>query len=231
VTTDSLRIASGRARGIKEKLIASLIAAGRGKIVSNVINMIDAYSSKGKKIVIVAPPFLVEVLLSSLEAKGKKLELGKNGWLITAGGWKLPTGGAILGEQWRQRVEAILGIPPLQCRDGYGMSEGSAFYPECEGHYKHIPHSIIYPFLLDDELKPAKEGDFGRLAFLDPIPDSYPGFILTGDRVKILKSCPACDRPTPVFDHDISRIGGVEDRGCAEIARELVSHQLEKTVK
>ncbi|MEW6187762.1 MAG: hypothetical protein AB1585_18685 [Thermodesulfobacteriota bacterium] len=228
VTTDTLRIAMGRGRGFKEKLLGRLAKINRKKMVAQFGRKIEAYAGQGKKLVIAAPPFLVADLLSTLEAKGRKLHLGKNVWLGTAGGWKVPTGGVMLDKSWRERIGELMGIPEEQIRDVYGMSECSAFFPDCEGHYKHIPHSFVYPFVVDEELHPLDYGQLGRLAFLDPLPNSYPGFIITSDRVKILKSCPVCDRPGPVFDNDISRIIGAEDRGCAAIAREQMTQALEK---
>lgn len=230
VTTDTLRIAMGRPKGLKEKLMARFVKISRQKMVAQLGQKIEFYAGQGRKLVIAAPPFLIENLLSLLESQGKKLELGNSVWLGSAGGWKNPTGGVLLDGRWRARIEAILGIPEKQIRDVYGMSECSAFFPDCEGHYKHIPQSIVYPFVLDDDLKPMSYGHFGRLAFLDPLPNSYPGFIITSDRVKILNSCPVCDRPGPVFDNNISRIAGAEDRGCASIAREQITQKLEKAV-
>jgi long-chain-fatty-acid---luciferin-component ligase len=231
VTTDTLRIAMGRGRGFKENLLGRLAKIGRKKMVADFGRKIETYAGSGKKLVIAAPPFLVSALLSTLEDQGRKLQLGKNVWLGTAGGWKIPTGGVLLDKNWRARIVHLLGIPEDQIRDVYGMSECSAFFPDCEGHYKHIPQSIVYPLVVDEELRPLDYGYFGRLALLDPLPNSYPGFIITSDRVKILKSCPICDRPGPVFDNDISRIIGAEDRGCAAIAREQMILEKEKNFR
>jgi phenylacetate-coenzyme A ligase PaaK-like adenylate-forming protein len=231
VTTETLRIALGRTKGFVEKIIARLVLSNRKKLTAILGQKIQMVAGQGRKLVIAAPPILIENLLSLLESQGKHLELGKNVWLGTAGGWKVPTGGVLLDDRWRARIKAVLGIPEEQVRDVYGMSESSAFFPDCEGHYKHIPQSIVYPFVLDDELKPLGYGQFGRLALLDPLPNSYPGFIITGDRVRILKTCPVCDRPGPVFDNDISRIAGAENRGCAAIAREQMAKGWEKVVQ
>jgi len=229
VTTDTLRIAMGRPRNFKERIIARFVKSSRQKMLMDLRRYIEMYSKLGRNFIIVAPPFLVDALLILLEAEGKKFELGKHVWLFTGGGWKMQSGETVTGSEWRARIKAVLGIPEDNCRDGYGMSECSAYFPDCEGHYKHIPHSIVFPMLLDDELKPVKNGNTGRLAFLDPIPNSYPGFIITGDRVTMLPHCPVCNRPGPVFTQDISRIGGVESRGCAEIAGELMSNEMQKT--
>lgn len=222
LTTDSMRIVMGRTSGIRERVIAKLAQSGRKQIISKFAQKLEGYAKAGRKVLIGGPPFIVDALLSKLEGQGKKLNLRENGWVVTGGGWKVAAGKAVREQDMRERVGRILGIPDERCRDLYGMSECSAFYPGCEGHYKHVPHSFIYPLVLDDELKPLGYGEYGRLALLDPVPASYPGFIITGDRVRILESCPFCDRQGPVIEPDISRVGGVEDRGCAVIARGLV---------
>lgn len=231
LTTDSMRIARGGARGIKEKLIAKLANLGRKQMISKFSQGVEGYAKEARKVLIIGPPFIVEALLSRLEKQGNRLSLGRNGSVITGGGWKFQAGAAITAKEWWERVEDILGVPPENCRDLYGMSECSPFFPGCEGDYKHVPHSIVYPLVLDDELKPLGYGKYGRLALLDSVPTSYPGFIITGDRVKMLECCPACDRLGPVIEPDISRMEGVEDRGCAGIAMELLGGEMAKTTK
>jgi hypothetical protein len=164
----------------------------------------------------------MNVVLSKLQDKKKEVYLGNNGFMITAGGWKVRGNAPMAEKEFRELIKERLGIPDENCKDFYGMSECSCSFPGCEGHYKHIPHSVIYPLVLDDDLKPLGYGKYGRFAFLDPVPTSYPGFIITGDRVRILESCPSCDREGPVIESDVSRMGGVEDRGCGRILNQLI---------
>ncbi len=76
-----------------------------------------------------------------------------------------------------------------------------------EGHYLHAPHSFFRPLVLGPDQRPLPYGQWGRFAFLDAAALSYPGFILSGDRARMLARCPACDRPGPVLDPEISRVG------------------------
>ena len=48
--------------------------------------------------------------------------------------------------------------------------------------------------------------------------------LITGDRVKILEHCPVCNREGPVLDIEVTRLPGVEGRGCAAVMAELM-HQ------
>ncbi|KAA0010964.1 MAG: hypothetical protein FE037_04430 [Thermoplasmata archaeon] len=66
-------------------------------------------------------------------------------------------------------------------------------------------------------------GETGRFAFLDALADSYPGFIISGDEVKLLEHCPVCDRPGPVLEPEVKRARGEEVRGCAEEIRRMLS--------
>jgi hypothetical protein len=124
-----------------------------------------------------------------------------------------------------QRVERVLGILMENCRDLYGMSESTVPFPSCEGHYYHIPPTIYHPFVLDEELEPMPMGKTGRFAFIDSLAHSYPGFIVTGDRVTMLKTCPSCDRKGPVIQPPVTRMPGVEDRGCANVIRRLMAEE------
>jgi hypothetical protein len=76
--------------------------------------------------------------------------------------------------------------------------------------------------VLDEELNPVGYGKYGRFAFIDPLAEMYPGFIVTGDKVKILEHCPACGRKGPVLDVEVTRVPGVEGRGCAAVMQELM---------
>jgi len=97
-----------------------------------------------------------------------------------------------------------------------------------EGHYLHIPTTYYHPLVLDDEFKPVGYNEYGRFAFLDGAAYSYPGFIISGDRVRMLEHCPVCDRPGPVLEPEVTRVSGKEMRGCAEELRRMISADIGK---
>ena len=92
-----------------------------------------------------------------------------------------------------------------------------------EGHYLHVPYTVCKPIVLNEDLAPAQEGEPGRFAFLDALAGSYPGFIITGDQVRMFEHCPVCDRPGPVLEPEIRRAKGEEIRGCAEELRRTLA--------
>ncbi|MGZ4904909.1 MAG: LuxE/PaaK family acyltransferase [Halobacteriota archaeon] len=72
-----------------------------------------------------------------------------------------------------------------------------------------------------------RRGPRGRFAFLDGLAYSYPGFIITGDEVRMLEHCSVCDRPGPVLEPEVKRASSVEMRGCAEEVRRVLAQDFE----
>jgi len=205
---------TGRFQG-KEKL--KRLREGARDADRLTFQMLDDLNEKGVKGKIGGSPPLLNGFLSWMEDSGKTLKLGDR-WIVQTGG-----GSLISPEALYERVERLLGVPSENCRDIYGLSETPVAFPSCEGHYYHIAHTLLHPFVLDDELEPMGYGEFGRFAFIDPSAHAYPGYIITGDRIKLLESCPSCDKPSPVISHSITRAPGAEDRGCAAMVTKLMT--------
>jgi len=100
-----------------------------------------------------------------------------------------------------------------------------------EGHYLHTPYTYYKPFVLDKTLAPVEYGEWGRLAFLDALANSYPGFIITGDEVRMHERCPVCDRPGPVLEPEVKRAKGAEIRGCAEVIGRVLAEEGKKSLR
>jgi len=234
ITTKVITLLMGTSKGFKNKIIAGLagplIAREQSKTFDIIIDKLQKIEKKVDEIGIGGTPFFIEFLLSEIERRGLKFDFD-NGIVITAGGWKTFAGMQITSDKFRERVQKILGISKDNCRDIYGMVECNALNVSCRGHYKHIPHSILYPMVLNEESESVGYDEWGRFAFIDPLANSYPGFIMTGDRVKLLERCPICDRAGPVLEGDISRVGGVQDRGCGAVLASMFSEEMAKNVK
>jgi hypothetical protein len=199
------------------------------KIVEVAIKWLKRYEKTTDSIEVGGGPFLILELLNALEREGTRFEFGDRGMIVTGGGWKVSEDERISAADFRKRVEKVLGIPEERCLGTYSMVEVNASMVTCpEGHYYHIPPTWLKPLVLDKSLMPAGYGEWGRFAFLDALAGSYPGFIISGDRVRMLEHCPVCDRSGPVLDQEVQRAPSVEMRGCAEELRRVLAQDFER---
>lgn len=201
--------------------------AGVNVLLDALIKQLSDILDIGLPGIIWSPPFLIYALAQFVKEHKIRFELGPN-WLIElGGGWKLLHDRPLSERELRTLVSKTLGIPPGNIHDIYGSTECLGLCGlSCEGGYKHIPHTVLHPLVLNEEMEPLGNGMWGRFAFLNPLIRSYPGFIVTGDRVRMFQSCPTCERTGPVLDSEVSRMPDAEDRGCANIVREIISEKL-----
>jgi long-chain-fatty-acid---luciferin-component ligase len=198
------------------------------KIIEIATKWLERYENTTDIIGLEGPPFLILELLATLEQEGKRFEFGERGMVGTGGGWKMSENKRVPYADFRKRVEEVLGIPEARCNETYGMIEVNAVMNTCpEGQYFHIPYTWLKPLVLDKSFTPVEYGESGRFAFLDALAYSYPGFIITGDQVRMLERCPICDRPGPVLEPEVKRAPSVEMRGCAEEVRRVLAQDFE----
>jgi Acyl-protein synthetase, LuxE len=230
ITTQFLRMQRDETLGISEKIKAKALSTISPLVQRNsdlkVIHLLEQIEKTGKRVNLAGPPFWLDRILDRMKKEGKSLHL-KDSQILTGGGWKAEENKRLPEDSFREKITEILGIPQERYHDVYAMSECSSVFLSCEGHYKHIP-PVIVPLVLDEDLNQLDYGQVGRFAFLDPLPDSYPGFIITGDRVKILERCPKCHREGPVLDVEVTRMPGFEGRGCAAVMAELMKQDGEE---
>jgi phenylacetate-coenzyme A ligase PaaK-like adenylate-forming protein len=224
ITTQLLRLQQADAIGLAEKLKAKALNT-LGPVVykradQRMITILEHLQEQGKNINIAGPPFWLNRLLDRIQADGHHITF-PNGQVLTGGGWKAEESQKLSEPTFRTKVHQTLGIPDHRYHDVYAMSECSSVFLSCQGHYKHVPPTIL-PLILDDTLTPLGYGKTGRFAFLDPLPRTYPGYIITGDQVTLLEHCPICGREGPVLDTEVTRLPGTEGRGCAAVMAELM---------
>lgn len=227
ITTQFLRMQRAEAIGIREKIkakaISKLSPIVQKKSDLRMINVLEDTEKEGKRVNIAGPPFWLDRIMERMKKEGRAVNL-PDSQVLTGGGWKAEEDKRTPEEIFREKVEEVLGIPQNRYHDVYAMSECSSVFLSCEGHYKHVPPTII-PLVLDEELNPIGYNEYGRFAFIDPIPKSYPGFIVTGDKIKLLERCPVCKREGPVIDIEVTRMPGSEGRGCAAVMAELMQQE------
>ena len=227
ITTDILKISMGIAHTFKEKMMSKLARSVtkkmNEKMVQDIMQWVEEMDKRKERIAFAGAPFILNMVMDRLVKEGKSYDFGERGAVLTGGGWKIYEDKRMPVEEFRKKVNAIFGIPPEQCLDLYAMVEGNGFMVHCpEGHYLHVPYTYYHPLVLDENNEPVGYGEEGRFAFLDSLAMSYPGFIITGDKVKLHEECPACKRQTPVLEPEVERIVGEEMRGCAEEMRRIM---------
>jgi len=230
INTETISMSmSGGKGGLKSLIVKAALGRMYKKIVNNIISWLEKNEKEKNKIMFAGAPFLLYAVVEKMKETGQTFDFSDRGAILTGGGWKAQENKRIPVEEFRKIMEEMLGINPEYCLDAYAMVEGNGFMVHCpEGHYLHVPHTYYHPMVLDDEYKPMGYGETGRFAFIDGTTTSYPGFMITGDKVKLLEHCPVCDRPGPVLEPEVHRAAGQEIRGCAEEVRRMVSSDIGK---
>ncbi|MEM2935134.1 MAG: hypothetical protein QXF32_02080 [Candidatus Thermoplasmatota archaeon] len=207
---------------LKGRIIRYAVQRETKKLVNRVIEWLRKKEKEKKKIALVGLPFLINFVIEELEESGETFDFGENGAVLTGGGWKIYEGKRMPVKEFMEKIEKFFGIPPENCLDLYGMVEGNGWMVHCrEGHYLHIPKSYYHVMVLDENGEEVEYGEKGRFAFLDGLAFSYPGFIISGDEVRMLEKCSVCERNSQVLEPEVNRAKGEELRGCAEEMRRV----------
>jgi phenylacetate-coenzyme A ligase PaaK-like adenylate-forming protein len=224
IDTELIRLRMSEDSGLKGKIVKGVAARGERKAVNDIASFLEKKSTTHEQIGFVGSPYILHTVIEKLKEEGRSYDFKDRGIVLTGGGWKVHENERIPETAFRKELEEILGITPERVIDLYGMVEGNPWLTQCtEGHHFHIPTCYMYPMVLDDDFQPLGYGETGRFAFLDSSMYGYPGFIITGDKVRMLEHCPGCDRPGPVLEAGITRASGQGSRGCGEEVRKVIS--------
>lgn len=190
--------------------------------IDEVIQRLHHYARERSPVRLLGIPSFMFELLSVLSAKGKKISLPPQSYVLTGGGWKAAEDKSITREQFRNLLTKTLGIPDENIRDGFGMAEHSAPYMECKHHKFHIPvyNRIIVRDPITDEAVP--NGEVGVLELITPFNAMMPNLaILTTDLGFLHKEDCSCGWKSPTFAL-VGRAGKTKHKGCAITAGEMV---------
>jgi len=224
LTSKDIQTAMSGGQGLKGRLFSYVQNRTQEKTIGKIIQWLERHDKAGGTVSLVGAPYLLYFVMQKLQADGKSFDLGEDSFVLTGGGWKVRENIRLPVKDFRKQVDDVLGIPEASCFDLYAMVEGNGWMVQCpEGHYLHLPYTYYKPFVLNEALMPAEYGEPGRFVFLDALAESYPGFIITGDKVRMYEHCPVCDRPGPVLEPEIHRATGEEVRGCAEEVRRALA--------
>jgi phenylacetate-coenzyme A ligase PaaK-like adenylate-forming protein len=224
VNTETVRQSMAKGDTLVSKLTKYVVSRTTQRSVDRIVSWIGERAKDGSRVALVGVPFMLHYVLNELKERGKTFDLSGRAMVLTGGGWKAHEDQRIPEDRFRKEVEELLGVEPENCLDMYGMVEGNGWMIQCpEGHHLHIPHSYLHPMVLDDDNNSLGYGKYGRFAFLDGSMGSYPGFVVTNDKVRMLEHCPHCDRPGPVLEPGVTRMPGKEVRGCGEEVRKMMA--------
>jgi phenylacetate-coenzyme A ligase PaaK-like adenylate-forming protein len=219
-----IRMAMSDEKGLRPAVLRLFNRVSSLRMIDRIIRWLEQNHKTGRKFAMIGAPYLAWAVIDRLQKRGRSFDFSQSGAIVTGGGWKVFEGQRLPVDEFRRQAQATLGIQPKYCLDLYGMVESNGWMVHCqEGHYLHLPQTFVKGIALDGQLKPLGYGEWGRFAYLDGSALSFPGFIMTGDRVRMLEHCPACDRPGPVLDPEIQRLSGEELRGCGEEVRRMVT--------
>lgn len=175
----------------------------------------DLARHAGERVAILGPPPLLLELATVITARNAPLQLTADSFLVTLGGWKRRTGEQLPRATFDQALIRAFGVAPVQLRDTFNMVELNTVLVECGAHKLHVPPWLHARARDCATLEVLPGGQSGVLAYLDPTPVSYPGFVLSDDLGVVHEdvAC-ACGRRSDILQIE-RRLNTMESRGCA----------------
>lgn len=162
------------------------------------------------------PAFLYELI----EKHNIQLNLGRDSWLQTGGGWKGKADKEIPKKEFRAFIEKRLGIPQSNQRDLFGMVEHGIPYVDCSKGNLHIPNYARVYTRSPRDLSLLPKGERGLLHFLCSYNFSYPApSLLTTDYGRVGSCDCEIGGDTLILE---GRAGVNKHKGCALKALELL---------
>lgn len=181
-----------------------------------VVRRFQEVRAEYENVLLVGAPVMFLNLVEYMTAHQLREEECGHVLMVTGGGWKRFEGGAIPRPEFESLLaRRFCGLSQANFRDFFNMVELNAVFPECERRIKHVPPWIRLCVLDPRTLRPVPTGEVGLLAYLDPTPTSFPGFVLADDFARLVfdEKC-ACGRHGQGVEI-IRRVSKVESRGCA----------------
>ncbi len=192
--------------------------------VYGVIAALQRFAAAGLPVRIFGFPSFLYFTLKQMRDMGiPPLRLHPDSMTMLGGGWKGFASQRIDKRELYRLVEATLGFPERNCRDGYGSTEHSVPYLECPRHNFHIP---IYSRMYVRDFRTLEPLGFDRegfASFVTPHLSSVPALsVLMGDRAVMHDAlyC-GCGIRTPCMEI-LGRAGTSQSKSCAIAASELL---------
>ena len=225
INTKMMRIQSGHAK-LSEKPLSIMSGLLLPTMLwHSLIKEIKKAEEKIPTTEFVFLPELLSIFMDKMEKKNISFDFSRNennfckGILVTGGGFK-SAHKIIDRKEMMERIENNFNIERKDQFDFYAANEINFAAIECVELKKHLPF-YVKAYALDDDGEILSNGEKGRLAIIDPISNSYPSFILTGDDAIVDDKC-SCNLHTQTIS-DISRTDPTDIKGCGTAFSKLVS--------
>ncbi|MBN2373263.1 hypothetical protein JXL19_05720, partial [bacterium] len=145
------------------------------------------FAKKGKEIRhLIGVPFLIYDFAIYMQKNhpGRRISLDSKSLIITLGGWKRRKGEDVcVREEFNHLMQDVFDVSNEQIRDLFAQAESNIFIMECEYQRKHVPPWAYFSIRdFENPLNVEKsQGEEGMLAFFDPLNNTFPGFIVSGE--------------------------------------------------
>jgi hypothetical protein len=174
-------------------------------------------SDAGRAVWLFGAPYQVHRLCALMQAVDAP-PLRPGSVVTLGGGWKAFEGERVDRSTLAALIHAALGVPAERVLEAYAMVELNTPLMRCSQDRYHVP-PILEPWVFDDALlpRPPEEDVTGTFGFMDPTATSYPAFLATSDRVRLVRTPCPCGLVGPAVVGEVRRASGQEIRGCGGI--------------
>lgn len=220
LTATVLRVLSRGARtGEERQQLAMLQEDTIGQKEQNFARLVaqmQQSTAAGQQVFIFGAPFQCKALCEYIVQTNQTLQLKPGSLVLFGGGWKSFQGEKIGRDALVMLMTQSFGLPAERIIEGYSMTEANIFMVRCDHGRFHIP-PMLEPVIFDEALTPMTGKTLhGVFGFLDPLATAYPGFIITGDVVRLVEGECACGLTGPAIT-EIERAQNREIKGCAGV--------------
>lgn len=186
------------------------------EVLAAAAELVEMVHRDERRLLVFGAPAAVARLCAALLEAGRRLPLPDDALLVTGGGWKGGWAGIGPGD-FPRLLQDALGLTAAQTMDVYGLSECNAYLLRCADGRYHVP-PVLEVAVVDEDLRARAGAEVtGLIALLDPFAFSYPGFLLTGDWGRLVRTTCPCGLDGPGFVGEIIRAPGQEAKGCAGV--------------
>ena len=188
-------------------------------------------NKENKLVFLVGFHYVYNELMKYMDEAGETLELDPDGsnlcFTITAGGWKKLSGEAIDKEEFKKKLVDHFGVYKPHIVDIYGFGETNSIAVDfCPNGNMHLSPAVIAVTRDTDTLEVQDYGEEGLMSAWDPTMQSFPGFVISDDIVKLTEpfECDGCGVISQTVEF-VGRAAKAELRSCGLKMQQILSDE------